>query len=75
MYPSYSQNQEIPKSLGLRHRAALGISQETDAKAIVISEERGKISFVSEGKIQTNISPERLQELLTETILVKKKKT
>lgn len=68
-----SQNQDIPKSFGLRHRAALGISQETDAKAIIISEERGKISFVSDGQIQANISPERLQELLTETIRIKKK--
>lgn len=68
-----SQNQDIPKSFGLRHRAALGISQETDAKAIIISEERGKISFVSDGQIQANISPEKLQELLTETIRIKKK--
>jgi len=68
-----SQSQDIPKAFGLRHRAALGISQETDAKAIVISEERGKISFVSDGKIQSNITPEKLQELLTETIRIKKK--
>ncbi len=59
-----SQNQDIPKSFGLRHRAALGISQETDARVIVVSEERGKISFVSEGKIEANITPEKLQELL-----------
>lgn len=69
-----SQTQDIPKAFGLRHRAALGISQETDAKAIVISEERGKISFVSDGKIQANVTPEKLQELLTETIKLKKKK-
>lgn len=68
-----SQNQDIPKSFGLRHRAALGISQETDAKAIIISEERGKISFVSDGQIQINISPEKLQELLMETIRIRKK--
>lgn len=59
-----SQNQNIPKSFGLRHRAALGITHETDAKVIVVSEERGKISFVSNGKIQANITPEKLQELL-----------
>lgn len=69
-----SQNQDIPKAFGLRHRAALGISQETDAKAIVISEERGKISFVSDGKVQANITPEKLQELLSETIKIKNKK-
>jgi diadenylate cyclase len=68
-----SQNQDIPKSFGLRHRAALGISQETDAKAIIISEERGKISFVSDGQMQINITPEKLQELLSETIRIRKK--
>ncbi len=59
-----SQNQDIPKAFGLRHRAALGISQETDAKVIVVSEERGKISFASKGEIEANITPEKLQELL-----------
>ena len=43
-----SQNPNIPKYLGLRHRAGLGISQETDAKAIIVSEERGK--FRTHGK-------------------------
>lgn len=69
-----SQNQDIPKAFGLRHRAALGLTQETDAKVIVISEERGKISFASEGKIEANITPERLQELLNGTMRKKKKK-
>lgn len=59
-----SQSQDIPKAFGLRHRAALGISQETDAKVIVVSEERGKISFASKGEIEANITPEKLQELL-----------
>ncbi|WP_029903006.1 diadenylate cyclase CdaA [Prevotella sp. 10(H)] len=68
-----SQNQDIPKSFGLRHRAALGISQETDAKVIVISEERGKISFASQGKIEANITPERLQEFLVGSMRRRKK--
>ena len=51
-----SQNPNIPAHLGLRHRAGLGISQETDAKVIIVSEERGKIAFASEGRLKMNIS-------------------
>lgn len=61
-----SQNPNIPKHLGLRHRAGLGISQETDAKVIIVSEERGKISYASEGRLKMNVSPEDLQRLLLE---------
>ena len=59
-----SQNPNIPAHLGLRHRAGLGISQETDAKVIIVSEERGRISFASEGRLKLNITPEDLQSLL-----------
>lgn len=59
-----SQNPNIPKHLGLRHRAGLGISQETDAKVIIVSEERGRIAFAHQGKLNMNISPDELQELL-----------
>ncbi|NDW19492.1 TIGR00159 family protein [Dysgonomonas sp. 216] len=64
-----SQNPSIPKQFGLRHRAALGIAEETDAKVIVVSEERGKISFVDKGELKANVSPEKLQELLIASIL------
>ena len=59
-----SQNPNIPSHLGLRHRAGLGISQETDAKVIIVSEERGRISFASDGRLKLNITPEDLQSLL-----------
>lgn len=61
-----SENQHIPKYLGLRHRAALGVTERSDASAIVVSEERGAISYVSDGKITLNITPEKLQEILSE---------
>lgn len=61
-----SQNPNIPKHLGLRHRAGLGISQETDAKVIIVSEERGKITYASQGRLRMNVSPEDLQRLLLE---------
>lgn len=59
-----SQNPNIPKHMGLRHRAGLGVTQETDAKVIIVSEETGKISFAHEGRIKTNVTPEELQQLI-----------
>lgn len=63
-----SQNPNIPKHLGLRHRAGLGISQETDAKVIIVSEETGKITFASQGRLRINVTPEELQQLLIEEV-------
>lgn len=63
-----SHSPDMPNYLGLRHRAALGMSKETDAKIIVISEERGSISFVQNGEMELNISPQRLQELILSNI-------
>lgn len=66
---------DIPQYMGLRHRAAFTVSQDTDAKVIVVSEERGKISFVSGGEIEVNVTPERLQTLLTTSLTKSKKKS
>lgn len=59
-----SQDQDIPKSLGLRHRSGLGLSQETDARVIIVSEETGKISLAYQGELVIGISAERLQQEL-----------
>ena len=56
----------LPKELGLRHRAALGVSQETDALAIVVSEESGAISVAFRGSFQLRVSAEDLERILTE---------
>ncbi|MDR1719345.1 MAG: diadenylate cyclase CdaA [Dysgonamonadaceae bacterium] len=60
-----SQKNDIPKELGLRHRSALGISQETDAKVVVVSEENGKIALAHNGKLHLNLTGEELQKLLS----------
>ncbi len=56
----------IPKDLGLRHRAGLGISQESDAHAIIVSEEVGSISVAYMGKLYLRLNAEELERLLTE---------
>ena len=59
-----SHNMDIPKSMGLRHRAALGISQESDALAIVVSEETGGITVAHRGSLHRWLSAEQLEKLL-----------
>ncbi len=59
---------EIDKNLGLRHRAAIGITENSDAVCIIISEERGTISFAREGTIKSRLSKDKLASLLEENI-------
>ena len=63
-----SHNTDIPKDLGLRHRAAMGISQECDAIAVVVSEETGGISVAIKGNFQLRLSAEKLESILTEQL-------
>ena len=60
-----SHDLSIPKELGLRHRAAMGISEETDAVAIVVSEETGSISVAIKGRFRLRLSAEELESILT----------
>ena len=60
-----SHNFDIPKELGLRHRAAMGISQDSDAVAIVVSEETGRISVAIKGQFHLRLSAEQLESILT----------
>jgi uncharacterized protein (TIGR00159 family) len=59
-----SQNQTISKRLGLRHRAALGITERTDATAVIVSEETGRIAIAQNGDLIVNVSEEQLERLL-----------
>lgn len=76
-YLPLSNSDKINKSLGTRHRAGIGISEVTDCFVIIISEETGKISSVSNGKINYDISPKFLEKQLNElqqtNIQIKKK--
>lgn len=61
-----SHDLNIPKELGLRHRAALGISHESDCIAIVVSEETGGISVAMNGEFQLRLTAEKLESILTQ---------
>ena len=58
----------IPKSYGTRHRAAIGLSEMTDAVVLVVSEETGAISIVKGGKVKSKIDPQKLNTLLKQTL-------
>ena len=60
-----SHDLNIPKELGLRHRAAMGISQQSDAHAIIVSEETGAISVAYRGQFYLRLNAEELESLLT----------
>jgi uncharacterized protein (TIGR00159 family) len=64
-----SHNLDIPKELGLRHRAALGMSQESDALCIIVSEETGGISTARNGQFHLRLSAEELETELTEHMM------
>lgn len=63
-----SHNLNIPKELGLRHRAALGMSQESDALIIIVSEETGGISVAKNGEFHLRLSAEELERTLNEEL-------
>lgn len=64
-----ANNQDISKDLGTRHRAAVGISKETDAIAIVVSEESGKVSIAKDGTLIADIKEDSLKQILIKSII------
>lgn len=59
-----SHSLDIPKELGLRHRAAMGISQDSDAISVIVSEETGRISVAIKGEFRLRLSAEELESVL-----------
>jgi diadenylate cyclase len=67
-----SNTTQIPKRLGLRHRAAVGITELSDAVAIVVSEQTGGISYCKMGELSTRVKPAQLKRFLEEEFAVTK---
>ena len=63
-----SQKEELHRSLGTRHRAAIGITEETDAVVLVVSEETGNISLAFRGRLSRGLDEDRLRRMLTSMI-------
>ena len=77
-YLPLSDNLSLNKNLGTRHRAAVGISEVSDALTIIVSEETGYVSYAQKGRIRTNVTPaelkEQLKALQTDSYAVEKKR-
>ena len=61
-----SDSTNLPPSAGLRHRAAIGITERSNVVALIVSEESGKLGYALEGKLERGISPEQLKKILKE---------
>ena len=64
-----SQRETLDRSLGLRHRAGLGITEESDAIAVIVSEETGAISICHRRRIERNFTPETFRKRISELLL------
>ncbi len=69
-----SESDSLPAQFGLRHRAAMGMSEVTDTVILVVSEETGQLSITKNGKLYSNLSPQELRNIINEYLTTKQEK-
>lgn len=67
-----SSDKRISKGLGTRHRSAVGMSQESDAIVVVVSEETGKISVAKDGTLILDVNEDALKQILIKNLVIKR---
>jgi len=65
-----THNPELQKTMGTRHRAGIGITEETDAVAVIVSEETGFISLACRGRLKKDVSPDKLSRMLSSLLRI-----
>ena len=65
-----SHDAELKKTMGTRHRAGIGITEETDAVAVIVSEETGQISLACRGRLKKDVSPDTLSRILSSLLKI-----
>lgn len=68
-----TQQQDVNKTTGTRHRAAIGLSEETDAAIVIVSEETGQVSYAFKGQLVRDVTMESLREFLTGVLVATEK--
>jgi diadenylate cyclase len=65
-------NPRVSRELGTRHRAAIGLTEENDAVAVVVSEETGQISLALDGRIERNLTPDALRQRMRSLVTLRR---
>lgn len=70
-----SESDSLPAQFGLRHRAAMGMSEVTDTVILIVSEETGQLSLTKNGQLFSNLSPQELRKMINEYLTAKSEKS
>lgn len=68
-----TQQQNLSKTLGTRHRAAIGLTEETDAAVVIVSEETGNIGYAYKGQLTRRVTPQELRSFLTSVMVSRRR--